>query len=213
MVQSMLDQPPRSQAMPLSIDAVRLVYPLPDPVTGVTKDTIVRQLKAVPPRMESPNMTIERWRYGNKWDRIVPSLNRIIPWPETVAPEFEMTANDTARDQVEERTFYYSLTAPPMPEGVIDELRNKYSKFRTRHEDWYVAEKETETEAKARKGKTVRAMQTPLEEFNEMQRAIRDAAGEPELSEDMLAKIGQVMAKSKAEALERAGVSEVESKQ
>ncbi|TQW00003.1 hypothetical protein V2A60_005416 [Cordyceps javanica] len=213
MVKSMLDQPPRSQPMPLSVDSVRLVYPLPDPVTGVTKDTIIRQLKAVPPRMESPNMTIERWRYGNKWDRIVPSLNRIIPWPETLAPQFEMAASDTARDQVEERTFYYSLTAPPMPEGVIDELRNKYSKFRTRHEDWYVAAKESELQDKESRSKTVRAMQTPLEEFNEMQRAIRDAAGEPELSEDMLAKIGEVMAKSKAEALERAGVSEVEAKQ
>ncbi|ATY65063.1 KOW domain-containing domain-containing [Cordyceps militaris] len=212
MVKSMLDQPPRSQPMPLSIDSVRLVYPLPDPATGVTKDTIIRQLKAVPPRMESPNMTIERWRYGNKWDRIVPSLNRIIPWPETVAPEFEMTASDTARDQVEERTFYYSLTSSPMPEGVIDELRNKYSKFRTRHEDWYVDAQEAETRAKENRNQKVRDMQTPLEEFNEMQRAIRDVAGEPELSEDMLAKIGKVMAKSKAEVLERSGVSEVESK-
>ncbi|EGX97099.1 KOW domain-containing protein domain-containing protein [Cordyceps militaris CM01] len=181
-------------------------------VKSVTKDTIIRQLKAVPPRMESPNMTIERWRYGNKWDRIVPSLNRIIPWPETVAPEFEMTASDTARDQVEERTFYYSLTASPMPEGVIDELRNKYSKFRTRHEDWYVDAQEAETRAKENRNQKVRDMQTPLEEFNEMQRAIRDVAGEPELSEDMLAKIGKVMAKSKAEVLERSGVSEVESK-
>ncbi|KAM3552962.1 hypothetical protein ARSEF4850_007135 [Beauveria asiatica] len=214
MVEGMLGQPPRSQPMPLSIDSVRLVYPLPDPVTGVTKDTIIRQLRAVPPRMESPNMTMERWRYGNKWDRIVPSLNRIIPWPETPVPEFALTPSDTTRDQVEERTFYYSLATPPMPDGVIDELRNKYSKFRTRHENWYVAQKEAEdANSKASKGDATRLMQTPLEEFNEMQRAIRDAAGEPELSEDMLAKIGEVMAKSKAEALERAGVSEVESKQ
>ncbi|KAJ6782585.1 hypothetical protein PWT90_05701 [Aphanocladium album] len=213
MAKSTLDQPPRAQAMPLSMDAVRLVYPLPDPVTGVMKDTIINQLRAVPPRMESPNMTIDRWRYGNKWDRIVPSLNTIIPWPETRAPQFEMTEADTTREQVEERTFYYSLTAPPMPDGVIDELRNKFSKFRTRHEDWYIAEKEAEVGEKERRKQTVRSMQTPLEEFNEMQRAIRDAAGEPELSEDMLAKIGEVMAKSKAEALERAGVSEFESKQ
>lgn len=199
--------------MPLSIDSVRLVYPLRDPVTGVIRDTIVRQLKAVPPRMESSNMTIDRWRYGNKWDRIVPSLNTIIPWPETVAPQHNMTVADTGRDMVEERTFYYSLTAPPMPDSVIDELRNRYSKFRTRHTPEYLAQKEAEAEAKKRRKETVRTMQTPLEEFNEMQRALRDAAGEPELSEEMLAKIGEVMAKSKAEALERAGVSEVESKQ
>lgn len=213
LVKSMLNQPARSQAMPLPVDCVRLVYPLADPDTGVTRDVIIRQLKAVPPNMQSANMTLDRWRYGQKWDRIVPALNKVIPWPETVAPVFETNKADTARDTVEERTFYYSLTAPPMPEGVIDELRNKYSKFRTRHEEWYVTQKEAEAEAEHRRKETVRSMQTPLEEFNEMQRALRDAEGEPELSEEMLAKIGEVMAKSKAAALETAGVSEVASKQ
>lgn len=213
MVKSMLDQPPRPAALPLSVDSIRLVYPLPDQTTGVIRDTIIRQLKAVPPNMQSPNMNLDRWRYGQKWDRIVPSLNKVIPWPETTAPTFETTTADTPRDKVEERTFYYSLTAAPIPEGVIDELRNKYSKFRTRHEDWYVARKEAQADAKQRERETLRAMQTPLEEFNEMQREIRDAAGEPDLSEEMLSKIGEVMAKSKADALERAGMSEAETKQ
>lgn len=205
----MYGQPGRAVPAPIVVDAVRLVYPLPDPTTGATRDTIIQQLKAVPADMQSANMTLERWRHGKKWDRIVPSLNKVIPWPETKAPEHQMTRADTAREQVEERTFYYSLTAAPLPGGVIDELRNKYSKFRTRHEPWYVAQKEAEAAAKDRRRQTIKAMQTPLEEFNEMQRAIRDAAGEPQLSDEMLSKIGEVMAKSKADALEQAGVSEV----
>jgi large subunit ribosomal protein L24 len=156
-------------------------------------------------------MTLDRWRYGNKWDRVVPGLNVVIPWPTVEAPEFEAKAADSLRESVEERTFYYGLLSPPMPETVVDELRNKYSRFRTRHEDWYLQQKEAEAEAKQRQRETIRSMQTPVQEFNEMKRAERAMAGEPELTEDMLEKIGEVMAKKKAAALEQAGVSEVSS--
>lgn len=197
--------------MPISIESVRLVYPLPHPETGVTRDVVINQLKSVPPNMSSPNMTLDRWRYGNKWDRVVPGLNVVIPWPTVEAPEFEAKAADSLRESVEERTFYYGLLSPPMPETVVDELRNKYSRFRTRHEDWYLQQKEAEAEAKQRQRETIRSMQTPVQEFNEMKRAERAMAGEPELTEDMLEKIGEVMAKKKAAALEQAGVSEVSS--
>ncbi|KAG6039711.1 hypothetical protein E4U41_002150 [Claviceps citrina] len=205
----MLGNPVRSQAMPLSIGSIRLVYPIPDSETGIIKDVIINQLKAVPPNMQSPNMSLDRWQYGKKWDRLVPGLNTVIPWPEVEVPEFETTEADTTRQQVEERTFYYNLLAPPMPDQVIDELRNKYSRFRTRHEPWYVEQKEGEEAVKKSRAAAVKSMQTPLREYHESQRELRDTQGEPALSEDMLEKIGQLMAKKMETALHHAGVSEV----
>lgn len=48
---------------------------------------------------------------------------------------------DTSRVDVEASTFVASLGEPPMPSTVIDELRNKYSKFRTRHDPEYLRQK------------------------------------------------------------------------
>ncbi|KND92857.1 hypothetical protein TOPH_02663 [Tolypocladium ophioglossoides CBS 100239] len=205
----MFENPARSQAMPISIGSIRLVYPIRNPETGVIRDVVINQLKAVPPNMKSENMTLDRWEYGNKWDRLVPGINVVIPWPEVEAPEYEAMPADTVREQAEDRTFYYSLLSPPMPEQVIDELRNKYSRFRTRHEPWYIEQKEAEEEARKGQMEAVKSMQTPLDEFHEMQREIRDSQGEPELTDEMLEKIGQAMAKKKAAALDDAGVTEV----
>ncbi|KAK2591735.1 hypothetical protein QQS21_010556 [Conoideocrella luteorostrata] len=205
----MFDNPARSQSMPISIDSIRLVYPITDPETGITKDVIINQLKAVPPNMQSSNMSLDRWQFGKKWDRLVPSLNKVIPWPEVEVPEFEATKSDTVREQVEERTFYYNLLAPPMPDQVLDELRNKYSRFRTRHEPWYIEQKEMEEAAKKGRLEAIKSMQTPLEEFHERQRELRDTVGELELPEEMLERIGEFMAKKKEIALNHAGMSEV----
>ncbi|KAG5983689.1 hypothetical protein E4U55_007438 [Claviceps digitariae] len=200
--------PIRSQAMPISISSLRLVYPIKDTTTGIIQDMVINQLKAVPPNMQSRYMSLDRWNYGKKWDRVEPSLNLVIPWPEVVVPEFETNKVDTTRQQVEERTFYYNLLAPPMPEVVLDELRNKYSRFRTRHEEWYIKKKEQEEAIKKGRAETIKTMQTPLQEYHEKQRELREAQGEPELSDDMLEKIGQLMAKKKEMALHGTGVSE-----
>ncbi|KAG5985613.1 hypothetical protein E4U43_005971 [Claviceps pusilla] len=205
----MFESPMQSQPMPISIASIRLVYPIPDATTGITKDVIINQLKAVPPNMQSPNMSLDRWQYGKKWDRLVPGLNMVIPWPEVEVPEFETTKSDTTRQQVEERTFYYNLLAPPMPEVVLDELRNKYSRFRTRHESWFIEKKEKEEAIKRGRAESIKSMQTPLQEYHERQKELRDTQGEPELSEDLLEKMGELMAKKKEMALQRAGVSEV----
>ncbi|CVK98418.1 hypothetical protein LB506_009334 [Fusarium annulatum] len=202
----------RSQPMPLSIGSIRLVYPIANPETGVTRDVIINELKAIPPNMKSPNMSFDRWEYGNKWDRIVPGINVVIPWPEVEAPEFETFDGDTIRETVDNRTFYYNLLSPPMPETVIDELRNKFSKFRTRHEEWYVQQKEAEAAAKKAEQESIKSMQTPLQEFHEMQREKRAAEGEPELSPEMLEKLGAILAQRKEAAAlkkKKAGVSQV----
>jgi len=199
----------RSQPMPLAIDAIRLVYPITNPETGTTRDVVIHELKAIPPNMKSPNMTLDRWEHGYKWDRIVPGINVVIPWPEVQVPKAETFEGDTIRADAEERTFYYNLLSPPMPETIIDELRNKFSKFRTRHEDWYVQQKEAEAMSKQARLESIKSMQTPLQEFHEMQREKRAEEGEPELSEEMLEKLGAIIAQRKDAALKKAGVSEI----
>ncbi|KAG5965445.1 hypothetical protein E4U57_002389 [Claviceps arundinis] len=211
--QGMLNQPPQSKAVPVSLSAVRLVYPIPDPATGIVRDTIIHQLKPVRANMKSPNMTFERWEHGKKWDRVALGLNMIIPWPKVEVPEVQTTEADTIRSEVEHRTFYHTLLRPPMPEVVIDELRNKYSRFRTRHDPEYI-KKTLRFEAFSKHNQEVRLrdMQTPREELNEKRRQLKASKGEPGLSEDMLEKIGQLMAKKEGEASSQAGASAVTAK-
>ena len=198
-------------SMPLSIASVRLVYPITNPETGVTKDTIIHQLKAVPPNMQSDNMSLDRWEHGYKWDRLAPGINVVIPWPEVDVPETVTRDCDTARDKVEDRTFFYNLLSAPMPTEIVDELRNKYSRFRTRHEPWYVAKKEAEAAQKKGSHALLQSMQTPLEEFHAKQKALKEAEGEPQLTDEMLEKLGAIIAQTKAVSLEDAGVTEVSS--
>lgn len=152
--------------------------------------------------MSSPTMTYERWEYGFKWDRLVPGINVAIPWPEVKAPELITHDIDTRRSEVDERTYHYNLLSGPLPEGVLSELRNPYSVFRTRHEPEYIARKEAEAASKKAKTEVAPSMMTPLDEFHAMNKELKMLRPEPELSEDMLAKLGEIMAQRKAEALE-----------
>lgn len=197
--------------MPISINAVRLVYPITNPETGVTKDTIINQLKAVAPNMQSEQMTHKRWEYGIKWDRLAPGINVVIPWPEVETPEFTTHDIDTPRDKAEDRTFHYNLLTAPMPPQVLNELRNPYSRFRTRHEPEYIAKKEAEEARKKGTHFMFKSMLTPLDEFHAKKKELKEARGEPELTEDMLEKLGQIIAKTKAVSLKDAGVTEVSS--
>ncbi|CAG9956223.1 unnamed protein product [Clonostachys rosea f. rosea IK726] len=205
--QTWLDGKHHAQAMPISVGSIRLVYPITNPKTGITKDTIINEIKPIPANMESDNMSLDRWEYGNKWDRLVLGINVSIPWPEVQAPKFDTYDIDTTRDKVEARTFFYNLLSPPMPNVIIDELRNKYSKFRTRHDPEYIAMKELQERMKKGNPAVLKSMQTPLEEFHEKQRELKEARGEPELSEHMLTKLGEIIAKTKATSLEDAGIT------
>jgi large subunit ribosomal protein L24 len=127
---------------------------------------------------------------------VVPGLNVAIPWPKVEKPKKVDYACDTLRIDVEEKTFIPTLLSPPVPEGLIDELRNQYSKFRTRHTEEYIAQKAAEEEEKKAARMKSREMLTPVQEFNRKQREIRRARGQPVLTEEMLAKIGEVMAKN-----------------
>lgn len=193
----------------MSIAAIRLVYPLRDAATGATRDSVIHQLKAVPPNMQSDHMTLDRWEHGNRWDRVVPGLNVVIPWPEVQPPQLTTHDADTPRDQVEDRSFYYSLLSPPMPPQALDELRNKYSRFRTRHEPEYVARKVAEAAARKGRHDLLVSMRTPEAELGDRTRQAKLARGEPQLDDDMLQRLGAIIAQTKAVSLEDAGLSEV----
>ena len=97
-----------------------------------------------------------------------------------------------------------TLLHEPMPGSVIDELRNKYSKFRDRHDRDYLEKLEKEDEKAVEKKRWGElSMMTPLQEMHAKRQAERQAKGAPELGPEMLARIGEVMARNKKEVMEK----------
>ncbi|KAI1132149.1 hypothetical protein F5Y10DRAFT_231663 [Nemania abortiva] len=188
--------------LPLPISAVRLVHPITDPATGKTRDVIINQLV-------HSGLVTDRVTGKRRWQRVVPGLNISIPWPVKEEPNLPAHKADTARIDVEERTFVPTLLRPPMPEAVIDELRGKYSRFRTRHEPEYIARLEAEEQAKKDRAKLIESMRTPLQEFHRAEREKKKKKGKPRLTLEMLEKIGEVIAKNRERTLNAAGVSDV----
>ena len=172
------------------ISAVRLVHPLKDPKTGEFRDVIIRELRP-------HNIVHDRATRSRGMRRIVPGENIIIPWPKQEPVRREDQPIDTLRIDLDKKTYVPTLFRPPAPIQVLDELRNKYSIFRTRHTPEYIAKKAAEEQEKEAKKKAVQAMLTPVQEYNRKQRALRRARGQPELTEEMLAKIGEVIARNK----------------
>ena len=71
----------------------------------------------------------------------------MIPWPKPDRSQGFDEPPDTLRVDVDVQTFLPTLLRAPMPETIIDELRNKYSKFRDRHDDDFVEQKTAEDQA------------------------------------------------------------------
>lgn len=172
--------------MPLS--SVRLVYPVPDPNTGIPRDVIVERMAVR--RSEERSFDSSDW--PPKWDRVIPGLEIVVPWPAREKPEEKDNDIDTLRIVTEERTWVPTLLRPPMPPSVIEELRNKYSKFRDRHDDEYIAKK-MQKDADDEGQRKLTSMMTPLQELHAKLRRERIARGKPKLSEDQLAKIGETI--------------------
>lgn len=179
----------------IPFEHVRLVYPLPDPVTGVPRDVVIDELEFVNvPHQERQN------EHQPTYDRVIPGTNTIIPWPEPAISDPETYDVDTAAISLEDRSFRPYLLAAPMPLSVIDELRGKYSKFRTRHDAEYVEKKEAEAERVLRRKDLGKSMRTPLQELAEL-RAKQKKEAERELSDEQLARIGEVIEREEARAL------------
>ena len=182
--------PIRAYEAPLPLSAVRLVAPLPHPETGVLRDVVIKELKLKKTNIkelsgeESPSRFIAGLRPATR-----------IPYPEKPPEEFDDNDCDTLRIEVEQKTWVPTLITAPMPFSIIDELRNKYSKFRDRHDPSWVAKKVKEDEEAEERKRSIKKMMTPLKEVNRKERLERKAKGKPVLSEEMLAKIGEVMAR------------------
>lgn len=150
-------------------------------------------------------------RHGGRsyWSRVIPGLNIKVPWPKKEPVEKVDYPIDTPRLDVETKTFVPMLLSPPMPRSVIDELRNKYSVFRTRHEPEYIAQKKAEDAEKEAKKKQIEEMRTPLKEINRKLRKLRKQKGKGKLTEDMLEKIGQIIANGKQKKLDAVGLAKI----
>ena len=186
--------PIRTIERQVPLTSVRLVFPLTDPDTGETRDVIVKKLI---------NTAFFRSKDTGRthWKRMIPGLNLVVPWPKVQPEEKKNYDVDTLRMEVETRTFVPTLLRPPMPGSVIDELRNKFSKFRTRHDPEYIeAKMQEDRDAEARKKQSAE-MRTPLKEINRKERKLRRAKGKGELTSEMLEHIGRAIARKKELAL------------
>ncbi|PWY76221.1 hypothetical protein BO70DRAFT_318349 [Aspergillus heteromorphus CBS 117.55] len=129
--------PFQSTSLPVPIDDVRLVVALDDPVTGQTRDVLVEHVRGGEPFLDR--------EYGSstpRHTRYIAGEEIEIPWPKTEPPELKDEAWDTLRMEVETPTWMPSLHSAPFPSSVLDELRNKFSKYRTRHDaEWVEAKK------------------------------------------------------------------------
>lgn len=160
--------------MPYS--AVRLVTPLENPVTGEQRDVIVERLKRRLDYMDQE--TLEK-----EYVRFIPDLNDTeVAWPEKDEPAHIDTASDTLRISLEKRTFAgpnVTLLGAPMPPSVIDELRNKYSKLRKRHDPEYLEEvRQREEEQRMNNIQMMQGMRTPLQELHALRAEQRKKAAE-----------------------------------
>lgn len=189
-------RPVQTTEASIQLSDVRLVYPLVNPETGIRRDVIINELekKVVSERRDRP------------WDarvvkRYIAGLEprEYIPLPKLPEPEEQDHNDDTLRIEVDEGTWIPTLLGPPMPETVIDELRNKYSVFRDRHDDEFIQRKE---QGLARhedwKRRKAEMMLTPLQEFHRKQRAEKRKLGWAPLNQETMKRIGQVMARNAA---------------
>ena len=207
--------PTLTQDRPIPYTDVALVHPLPDPVANLTvRDVVIPldKIKRHRPKLsdlspEEVTALAEEGRRQPHSQRRIAGTEIIIPFPPKQKENQKDTDADTLRVAVEERTWMPTLLRPPMPESVIDELRNKYSRLRTRHEPEYVAAKEEQDRAKEAKKDRWREMMTPLQEWHENQRRIRYAPleelrprereqriREKERLEETMARVGEFMA-------------------
>lgn len=131
--------------------------------------------------------------------RIIPGLpEHQIPWPKKGKPQLQAYESDTLRISSEDQTYSPQLLHPPMPVSVIDELRNKYSKFRDDYDEDFTLTKLFEEEREESKKGVGGSMKTPTMLLNELKAKERQNKPPPVLSESYLRAIGKVMAKNLA---------------
>ena len=200
-------RPIRSIEQPIPFSWIRLVTKLKNAETGIHEDVVCEKLETSKPYFDKHSLFKGASVSYQRFVRMPDGSAIQIKWPEKVPTEHKDTPSDTLRMEVEQRSFVPTLLRPPMPGSVIDELRNKYSIFRTRHDPEYIAAKMKEDEEKEEKKKLVEKMRTPLKEINRLERKMKRAKGKGKLTEEMLEKIGRVIAEKRQLQLDMAGMS------
>ncbi|KAL1998095.1 hypothetical protein VTN02DRAFT_6875 [Thermoascus thermophilus] len=166
-----------SVPLPIPMDDVRLVVALDDPVTGNSKDVLVKHVHAGEPFLER--------EYGSnipRHTRYIAGENIEIPWPTERPLQLKDEAWDTLRMEVETPTWIPSLLRAPFPPSVLDELRNKFSKYRTRHDPEFVEAKKMED--LKQEYLQSRTLLTPMGEFREMMRKKKEQRSKAKLDAD-----------------------------
>jgi len=178
-------------ALDLPMSDVRLVLALEDS-EGNFRDVVVDKVVVKP----HSNYDIKHNNADKRGRRYIPGLNKDIPWPPMEEPEHELNDVDTQRIDLDPDTWKPSLMTYPFPPSVLDELRNKYSKFRTRHDPEYIALKEAQAAAGPRTKVLAQMASTPMQELIERNKKER-AERQKDLTEEQLATIGEVMARAR----------------
>lgn len=186
---------------------------LVDQDTGIRTDKIISRLIPLPDEKKAEIQEelsakgIGRKGMRNRLGRrTVPGSKDVygdwleIPVPGKPKPKnHKQHDDDTLRVEVEEKTWTPTLLRAPMPGGVIDELRNKYSRFRTRHDAGYQLALDNRARRKAEYKAWAESaggmLMTPAKEARQLEREKLKERGEPTLEKEVLERIGEVMAK------------------
>ncbi|KKY28623.1 putative kow motif domain protein [Phaeomoniella chlamydospora] len=180
-------QPFTTAELPISIHDVCLVMPFKDRNTGSISEVLIRDMYGGEP-------TIERHHLSNlpSHTRYVKGTDQEIPWPkEQISPK-ETLEPDTSRLYVEHVSFLPSIFEPPLPEGVIDEVRNPYDRLRNDHEEEYIKKKvmeDLETSHKASQ-----KLITPQTEYWQRQVEEKTKRGPPTVTEETMRLIAETQA-------------------
>jgi hypothetical protein len=109
---------------------VRLLLRLEDPEKGTNRDYIVKEVRGGAPYFQrEPGSVLPRHT------RYVIGKDFEIPWPEDQETREYRRDDDTTEFDMNDLTYRPSLMTTPLEEGVIDELRGKYSRTRKTHDD------------------------------------------------------------------------------
>lgn len=182
------------QAIPVPIDDVRLVVAITSPDESTTRDCLIQHTYASGPSIDRP-----RWSKLPKFTRYISGMDMAIPWPKDNEADFKTEESDSIRVHVEDKTWIPTIEETPFPSSVMDELRNKYSRFRTRHDPEYVREKVMEEYRQQYLAS--RSLLTPTGEYNKMmaeksteaKKAMVEPNGEVRMDEDTSAFISRFL--------------------
>lgn len=126
----------QSTDCPILINDVRLVLRHQEDGTFVERDMIVRHLRGGAPHYER--------EYGSnipRHTRYVAGEDLEIPWPSPEIQDQERESVDTPSREVQYHSYKPEMVNPPLPDGVMNELYNKFSPRRTQHDDEWIQRK------------------------------------------------------------------------